>query len=98
LHAETHITLDEASLSRAAVLRGIGLGLFMESDVRDDIAAGRLVRVLEDWMKPVAPLCLYYPGRKNPSAAFKEFINLARELAAASRADPGSRHVQTASP
>jgi DNA-binding transcriptional LysR family regulator len=92
------ITLDEASLSRAAVLRGIGLGLFMESDVRDDIAAGRLVRVLEDWMKPVAPLCLYYPGRKNPSAAFKEFINLAREFAAASRADPGSRHVQTASP
>ena len=25
-------------------------------------------------MKPVAPLCLYYPGRKTPSAAFKEFI------------------------
>jgi len=53
------ITLDEASLSRTAVLRGIGLGLFMESDVREDIAAGRLTRVLEDWMKPVAPLCLY---------------------------------------
>ncbi|MGE7468593.1 LysR family transcriptional regulator [Bosea sp. NPDC003192] len=91
------ITLDEASLSRTAVLRGVGLGLFMESDVREDLAAGRLVRVLEDWMKPVAPLCLYYPGRKNPSAAFKEFINFAREFTAASRADPGSRPVQTAS-
>lgn len=81
------ITLDEASLSRTAVLRGIGLGLFMESDVREDIAAGRLIRVLEDWMKPVAPLCLYYPGRKNPSAAFKAFINLAREFTSALYAD-----------
>lgn len=85
------ITLDEASLSRTAVLRGIGLGLFMESDVRDDIEAGRLIKVLEDWMKPVAPLCLYYPGRKNSSAAFKAFITLAREFTAASSADPEPR-------
>lgn len=85
------ITLDEASLSRTAVLHGIGLGLFMESDVHDDIEAGRLIKVLEDWMKPVAPLCLYHPGRKNPSAAFKAFINLAREFTAASRAEPGPR-------
>lgn len=83
------ITLDEASLSRTAVLRGVGLGLFMESDVREDLAAGRLVPVLEDWMKPVAPLCLYYPGRKNPSAAFKEFINLAREFNSALSTDRG---------
>ncbi|RYE32865.1 MAG: LysR family transcriptional regulator [Hyphomicrobiales bacterium] len=81
------ITLDEASLSRTAVLRGVGLGLFMESDVREDLAAGRLVRVLEDWMKPVAPLCLYYPGRKNPSAAFKAFVDLAREFTSSSNAD-----------
>ncbi len=81
------ITLDEASLSRTAVLRGVGLGLFMESDVRDDIEGGRLIKVLEDWMKPVAPLCLYYPGRKNPSAAFKAFIDLAREFTTALNAD-----------
>lgn len=75
------ITLDEASLARAAVLHGIGLGFFMEPDVRADIDAGRLVRVLEDWTPPRAALCLYYPGRRNPSAALKAFIELARELA-----------------
>ncbi|MDU0343631.1 LysR family transcriptional regulator [Bosea rubneri] len=85
------ITLDEASLSRTAALRGIGLGLFMESDVREEIEAGRLIKVLDDWIKPVAPLCLYYPGRKNPSAAFKAFINLARDFTTASNADPGPR-------
>lgn len=73
------VTLDEASLSRIAVLEGTGIGFFMESDVRDDIEAGRLLRVLEDWTPPLTPLCLYYPGRKNPSAAFRAFVELARE-------------------
>ena len=74
------ITLDEASLSRTAVLDDVGIGFFMESDIRDDIAAGRLIRVLEDWTPPLAPLCLYYPSRRNPSAAFRAFVDLAREV------------------
>jgi len=76
------ITLDEASLARIAVLEGTGLGFFMEQDVRADIEAGRLVRVLEDWTPPLAGLCLYYPGRRNPSAALRAFIGLARALGA----------------
>ncbi len=74
------ITLDEATLARTAVLDGIGIGFFMEADVRDDVAAGRLERVLEDWTPPTTPLCLYYPGRKNPSAAFRAFVGMARDL------------------
>jgi DNA-binding transcriptional LysR family regulator len=83
------VTLDEASLSRITALEGVGVGFFMEHDVRDDIAAGRLVQVLQDWTPPLAPLCLYYPSRRNPSAAFKAFIELAREVAAS---QPGSDH------
>ena len=74
------ITLDEASLARTAVLEGVGLGFFMEQNVLADINAGSLVRVLEDWTPPFGGLCLYYPGRRNPSAALKAFIGLAREL------------------
>lgn len=76
------ITLDEAGLARTAVLEGLGLGYFMEQDVRPDIEAGRLVRVLDDWTPVRAGLCLYYPGRRNSSAAFRAFIGLAREFAA----------------
>lgn len=72
------ITLDEASLSRIALLEGAGIGYVMESDVRDDLDAGRLEMVLEDWTPQLAPLALYYPGRRHPSAAFKAFIDLAR--------------------
>ncbi|MGX9573256.1 LysR substrate-binding domain-containing protein [Mesorhizobium sp. f-mel] len=75
------ITLDESSLVRIAAQDGVGLGYVMEADVRDDIAAGRLVRVLEDWTPSLAPLALYYPGRKNPPAAFTAFIKAARDFA-----------------
>ncbi|MGP1275977.1 MAG: LysR family transcriptional regulator [Caulobacterales bacterium] len=79
------ITLDEASLARIAVLESLGVGFFMESDVRADIEAGRLQRLLEAWTPPLAPLCLYYPSRRNPPAAFKVFVDLARELARSAR-------------
>ena len=75
------ITLDESSLVRIAAQNGVGLGYVMEADVREDLAAGRLVRVLEDWTPSLAPLALYYPGRKNPPAAFSAFIQAARDFA-----------------
>ncbi|GHA35752.1 LysR family transcriptional regulator [Devosia pacifica] len=82
LDVEGPITLDEASLSRIAVTNGVGVGYFMESDVREDLAAGRLMRILEDWTPPLAPLCLYYYNRRNSSAAFQAFIALARDFTA----------------
>ncbi|MDB0115558.1 LysR family transcriptional regulator [Acinetobacter pittii] len=75
------ITLDEASLSRSAVLESIGLGYFMEQDVRAEIESGQLVSVLEDWMPCVSGLCLYYSGRRNQSAGLKAFLALVREVA-----------------
>lgn len=77
------ITLDEASLARTAALASVGLTLAMESDVRDDIEAGRLVRVLEDWTPTRSPLSLYYPSRRNPTAAFKAFVDFARRQSGA---------------
>lgn len=82
LDVEGPITLDEATLARIAVTKGVGIGYFMETDVRDDFAAGRLVRILEDWTPPLVPLCLYYYNRRNSSAALRAFIALARDFAA----------------
>ena len=48
--------------------------------MRDDLKAGRMQRVLADWTLPTGDLCLYYPGRRHPSAALKAFIGLAREI------------------
>lgn len=78
LDVQGPLTLDEASLARTAALASVGLTLAMESDVLEDIEAGRLVRVLEDWTPTRSPLSLYYPSRHNPSAAFKAFVDFAR--------------------
>ncbi len=88
LDVDGPITLDEASLARIAVMNGLGIGYFMEADVRDDIATGRLIRILEDWTPPLAPLCLYYYNRRNSSAAFQAFIALARDFAAGRLTQP----------
>lgn len=82
LEPDGPMTLDEASLVRAAVTGGMGLGYLMESDVAEDIATGRMVRLLADWTPPIAPLCLYYSGRRNASAAFRAMVQMARRHAA----------------
>lgn len=89
IDVEGAMTLDEASLARTAVLASVGLTLAMESDVRADIDAGRLVCVLEDWTPTLPPLSLYYPSRRNPTAAFKAFVDFARRHSGTERSAHG---------
>ena len=82
VEARGRLTLDEAAIARAAVLDGAGIGFFIEQDVAEDIAAGRMVRLLEGWTPPRAGFSLYYPGRRNPSAGFGAFLAMVRDAAA----------------
>lgn len=75
------ITLDEASLTRTAILEGTGIGYTFEQDISSDIDTGRVIRILEDWTPPYPGLCLYYPGRRNLSAGVRAFLELARNIA-----------------
>jgi DNA-binding transcriptional LysR family regulator len=81
------LTLDESSVVKAAVREGMGLGFLMEQDVCKEIETGAFVRILESWTPPRDRLCLYYANRRNPSAAVKAFIELAR----ASQTERGGR-------
>ena len=88
LEVPGRLTLDEASLARIAVLAGAGIGYFMESDVRADIASGHLMHVLADWTPPQAPLGLYYPSRRHSSAAARAFLAAARDFGGTAAAPP----------
>ena len=50
-----------------------------EGQVADLVAAGRLVRVLEDWCPPYNGFYLYYPSRRQLPAALRAFIDFCRE-------------------
>ncbi|QHE91207.1 LysR family transcriptional regulator [Pandoraea fibrosis] len=80
------ITLDDASLMLRAARAGVGLAYLTEWNVRDDLAAGTLVRVLEAWTPPLDGLALYYPGRRHVPAALRALIDVIRERADAERA------------
>lgn len=82
LDVEGRIILDEAHLARTAVMENVGIGYFMEQNVSEDIEAGRLIRVLDDWTPPFPGLCVYYPNRRNLSAGVREFLTLVRQNAA----------------
>ena len=89
VEARGRLTLDEPAIARTAVLQGAGIGFFIEQDVAADIAAGRLIRLLEDWTPPRPGFSLYYPGRRHPTAGFTAFLTLVREAATRGAAQRG---------
>jgi len=52
--------------------------------VQDDVAAGRLVRVLTDWCAPFPGYHLYYPSRRHTTPAFSLLVDALRYRGAAS--------------
>ncbi len=74
------LTLDEGRLMHEAALAGAGLAYIGEWAVAQDIAAGRLIAVLEDWTPPYPGLSLYFSGRRQIPARLRVLIELIREL------------------
>lgn len=61
-----------------AALTGLGIAFLPEDEFSPHIAEGRLLRVLEDWCPPFPGYYLYYPSRRQPSAAFSLVANALR--------------------
>jgi DNA-binding transcriptional LysR family regulator len=74
------LTLDEGRLMHEAALAGAGLAYIGEWAVAQDIAAGRLIAVLEDWTPPYPGLSLYFSSRRQIPARLRVLIDLIREL------------------
>jgi DNA-binding transcriptional LysR family regulator len=65
-----------------AALAGFGLAYLPEDVVRGHVEAGRLTRVLEDWCPPYPGYHLYYPSRRQGTAAFGLLVDVLRRGAA----------------
>ncbi|SNY65449.1 LysR family transcriptional regulator [Enterobacter sp. CC120223-11] len=74
------IVLNEMRAIHRAALSGIGIAFISNGFVDKDIAAGRLVSVMDEWSQPFGGLQLYYPGRRHVPPGLKAFIGLAQEL------------------
>ena len=78
VRVDGQLAFNNTNMIVRAALDGFGLGFVMEDHVAEHVASGRLVRVLEDWCPPFAGYHLYYPSRRQPSAAFSVLVEALR--------------------
>lgn len=78
VRVEGQLAFNNTLMIVEAALAGFGLGFVMEDQVTAHIAAGRLVRVMSDWCPSFAGYHLYYPSRRQPSAAFTLIVEALR--------------------
>ena len=62
----------------AAVRNGAGIGCAFETQVRDDIDAGRLVPLLKSWWPTFPGFFLYHPSRTHVPRKLRVFIDFMR--------------------
>ncbi len=70
VRVDGQLTFNNARMIVDACLDGFGLCSMPEDIVGAYLADGRLVQVLEDWCPTFSGYHLYYPSRRQPSAAF----------------------------
>jgi len=78
VRVEGQLTYNTTGQMLTAALAGLGLAYVPEGMVQPHLAKGRLRRVLEDWCLPYSGYHLYYPSRRQPSAAFALFVDALR--------------------
>jgi DNA-binding transcriptional LysR family regulator len=71
-------TLNSIAPILQAAIEGHGIAYLTAPQVQPHIANGTLVAVLEDWTPPFAGYHLYYPSRRQPTAAFKAVLDALR--------------------
>jgi DNA-binding transcriptional LysR family regulator len=69
------LILDEDHLIANAAVDGAGLAFLFEDYVREALATGRLIRVLEDWCPPFDGFFVYYPSRRQMRPALRAFVD-----------------------
>jgi DNA-binding transcriptional LysR family regulator len=72
------LIVNDVELTIRAALDGVGLAFDLEEHAAPYIAAGALVRVLEDWCPPFEGFFLYYPSRRHQPAALQALVKALR--------------------
>ncbi|MFR9719431.1 LysR family transcriptional regulator [Aeromonas diversa] len=76
LEVDGPLTTSTPALYLKAALDGLGLVYCPEEEVKTDLAAGRLVSVLEPWSPTFEGFCLYYPSRHQLGKGLRCLIDM----------------------
>jgi DNA-binding transcriptional LysR family regulator len=78
VRVEGQLTCNGTAQMLNGALAGVGLAYVPEGMVEEDIRKGRLKRVLADWCPPFSGYHLFYPSRRQSSAAFNLVVEALR--------------------
>lgn len=78
VRVQGQLTLNTLASRVDAAKSGFGLAYIPEDTASEGIASGELIAVLEDWCDPFPGYFLYYPSRKQHTAAFAKLIEALR--------------------
>ncbi|MBT0719905.1 LysR family transcriptional regulator [Tatumella sp. TA1] len=79
VRVEGQLTFNHLSSRIDAAVAGLGIIYVPEESVAEQVAQGRLEPVLEEWCPYFTGYHLYYPSRKQHTAAFAKFIEAVRD-------------------
>jgi DNA-binding transcriptional LysR family regulator len=78
VRVEGQVIVNGADEVLTAARAGMGLGYVFEDLAAPYVKKGQLETALEDWSPPFAGFHLYYPSRKQSSAAFSLVVDALR--------------------
>lgn len=78
IRVEGQLAFNDSRWVVKAAESGFGIGFLPEQHVSDALADGRLARVLEEWCPPFPGFHIYYPSRRQPTAAFTLLVEALR--------------------
>jgi DNA-binding transcriptional LysR family regulator len=78
VRVDGQVTFNGTTQMLNAALAGFGLAYIPEGLAQPHIDKGRLKRVLADWCPPYSGYHLFYPSRRQPSAAFSLLVDALR--------------------
>jgi DNA-binding transcriptional LysR family regulator len=73
------LVFNDTDLMRQSAIAGMGLAYLYEDDAEEDIRAGRLVRILEDWCPLLPGYYLYHPSRRQTPPPLAALIAALRQ-------------------
>jgi DNA-binding transcriptional LysR family regulator len=82
------LIVNDGDLALRAAVDGIGIARLPVSTIGADVAARRLVALLEDWTPKSVGFYLYYPSRRQTPAALKALIEFLKAQAMEGEAAP----------
>jgi DNA-binding transcriptional LysR family regulator len=80
VHVDGRMIVNEPKLAIRSAIESVGLIQFSLDYLAPELAAGRLVTVLDDWAPPpLGGFFLYYPSRRQSRPALKALVDFLRQ-------------------